>query len=84
MKRTIAIVIALALLVTFAVVAAQPNAYQVTGIVKSVAPDMISVDKGKENFQIARNAGTKVTGNLKVGAKVTVEYRMTATSVAVK
>ena len=84
MKRTIAIVIALALLATFAVIAAQPNAYQVTGIVKAVTPSMISVDKGKENFQIARDAGTKVTGNLKVGAKVTVEYRMTATSVAVK
>jgi uncharacterized protein YxeA len=84
MKRTITILLALALLVTFAVVAAQPNKYQVTGIVKSVTADMISVDKGKENFQIARDAGTKVTGTLKAGSKVTVEYRMTATSVVVK
>jgi uncharacterized protein (UPF0548 family) len=84
MKRTITILLAIALLATFAVVAAQPNKYQVTGIVKSVTADMISVDKGKENFQIARDAGTKVTGNLKAGSKVTVEYRMTATSVVVK
>ncbi len=84
MKRTITLLVVLALLVTFAVVAAQPNTYQVTGIVKSATADMIVVDKGKENFQIARNAGTKVTGTLKAGAKVTIEYRMTAASVVVK
>jgi hypothetical protein len=84
MKRTITLLIVLALLVTFAVVAAQPKTYQVTGIVKSATADMIVVDKGKENFQIARDAGTKVTGTLKAGAKVTIEYRMTAASVVVK
>ena len=46
--------------------------------------DAITVQKGQERWEIARTAGTKVTGDLKVGAKVTVEYRMTATSVEVK
>jgi len=33
---------------------------------------------------IARTADTKVTGDLKVGEKVTVEYSMTATTIEVK
>lgn len=45
---------------------------------------MIAVQKGKDRWEIARHASTKVTGNLKVGSKVTIEYRMTATSVEVK
>jgi hypothetical protein len=42
------------------------------------------VKKGNDRWEIGRDASTKVTGDLKVGAKVTVEYRMTATSVEVK
>jgi hypothetical protein len=44
------------------------------------------IEKGakKERFEIMRNADTKVTGDLKVGAKVTVQYTMTATAVEVK
>jgi hypothetical protein len=45
---------------------------------------MITVQKGQERWEIARTADTKVTGDLKVGAKVTIEYRMTAASVEVK
>ncbi|MEA2164990.1 MAG: hypothetical protein QOK37_3117 [Thermoanaerobaculia bacterium] len=84
MKRTTVVLIAAILLLTIALVAAQPKTYQVTGIVKSVTADMITVDKSGEMFQIAKNAGTKVTGDLKAGVKVTVEYRMTAASVEVK
>ncbi len=58
--------------------------YQVTGPVLAVTADMIAVQKGNDRWEIARDAGTKVTGDLKVGAKVTIEYRMTATSVEVK
>jgi hypothetical protein len=64
--------------------AALPNTYQVTGPVVEVRDDIIVVTKGKEKFEIARTADTKVTGELKVGGKVTVEYRMTATKVEVK
>ena len=64
--------------------ARQPKTYQVTGDVLEVADDLIVVQKGKEKFEIARTADTKVTGELKAGAKATVEYRMTATAAEVK
>ncbi len=58
--------------------------YQVTGPVLEVKDDMIAVQKGKDRWEIGRDAGTKVTGDLKPGAKVTIQYRMTATEVEVK
>jgi hypothetical protein len=58
--------------------------YQVTGPVLQVTDDMIAVQKGKDRWEIARGPDTKVTGDLKVGAKVTIEYKMTATKVDVK
>ncbi len=64
--------------------AAAPKTYQVTGPVLEVTGDMIVVKKGNDRWEIARDAGTKVTGDLKVGAKVTVQYRMVAASVDVK
>ena len=61
-----------------------PKTYQVTGPVLELTADMIVVKKGNDRWEIARDAATKVTGDLKVGAKVTVEYRMTATAIDVK
>jgi len=58
--------------------------YQVTGPVLEVTDTMIAVKKGADRWEIARDSSTKVTGELKVGAKVTIEYRMSATSVEVK
>lgn len=58
--------------------------YQVTGPVLDVSDDMVAVQKGSDRWEIARSADTKVTGDLKKGAKVTIEYRMTATKVEVK
>jgi len=58
--------------------------YQVTGPVLAVTADTIVVQKGSEKWEIGRDGSTKVTGELKVGAKVTIEYRMTATTVTVK
>jgi len=55
--------------------------YQVTGTVLALTDDMITVEKGDEKWEINRTADTKVTGDLKVGAKVTIEYTMTATTV---
>lgn len=81
MKRIL--LLALILLVALPLFAA-PKTYQVTGPVLSVTNDMIVVQKGKDRWEIARDANTKVKGNLKVGAKVTIEYRMSATEVAVK
>ena len=63
---------------------AQAKTYQVTGPVLESTNDMIVVQKGKDRWEIARDASTRLTGDVKVGSKVTVEYRMTATSVEVK
>jgi hypothetical protein len=59
-------------------------AYQVTGPVLEVTDTKIVVQKGKEKWELARTPETKVTGDLKVGSKVTVEYSMTAKSIEVK
>ena len=58
--------------------------YQVTGPVLAVTADSIVVQKGSEKWEIGRDSNTNVTGDLKVGAKVTIEYRMTAATVTVK
>ena len=58
--------------------------YQVTGPVTEVTDTKIVVMKGTEKFEVARVADTKVTGDLKVGAKVTIKYVMTAATVDVK
>ena len=60
------------------------KSYQVTGPVLEVSDSMIVVTKGKERFEIDRDASTKVTGDLKVGDKVTIMYTMTAKEVEVK
>lgn len=59
-------------------------AYQVTGPVLEVTDKKIVVEKGKEKWEIARDKDTKVTGELKKGSKVTVQYEMTATSIESK
>jgi hypothetical protein len=64
--------------------AAQPKTYQVTGPVLELTSDMIVVKKGSDRWEIARDASTKITGDLKVGATVTIQYRMTAATVDVK
>jgi hypothetical protein len=85
MKKAVLPILCLALALTLAVPAvAAVRTYQVTGPVLEVTDDHITVQKGTERWEIARDASTKVTGDLKVGAKVTVEYRMTATSTEVK
>jgi hypothetical protein len=58
--------------------------YQVTGPVLEMNDTMIAVQKGKDRWEIARDGSTKVNGDLKVGAKVTITYTMTATDVEVK
>lgn len=77
-------VVVAALLLASAGLAATAKTYQVTGPVLEVSDTMIAVQKGKDRWEITRDASTKVTGDLKVGAKVTIEYRMTATAVDVK
>ena len=58
--------------------------YEVTGPVLEVNDSMIVVQKGKDRWEINRDANTKVTGDVKVGEKVHVTYTMSATDVEVK
>jgi hypothetical protein len=55
--------------------------YQVTGPVVDVKDDMITVKKGSDNWEIARDKDTKTTGEIKKGDKVMIKYKMTATSI---
>ena len=60
------------------------NKYQVTGPIIEITDAKIVVLKGKDKWELARNADTKVTGELKVGAKVTIQYAMTAQTIEAK
>lgn len=60
------------------------KSYQVTGPVVDVTSDTITVQKGKEKWEIARAADTQASGEIKKGDKVTVHYKMTATKIEVK
>ncbi len=78
MKRLTAVIAVLML------VAPCAYAYQVTGPVLEVTDSKIVVEKDKEKWEIARDKDTKVMGDLKKGSKVTIQYRMTATSIESK
>lgn len=67
-----------------ALAAAPAFAYQVTGPVLDVTDSKIVVEKGKEKWEIERTKDTKVTGDLKKGSRVTIEYRMVGEKVEVK
>lgn len=58
-------------------------AYQVTGPVLEVTDTKIVVQKGKEKWELKKDAMTKAA-DIKVGDKVTAEYTMTATVVTSK
>jgi hypothetical protein len=83
MKRLVVLLALLGVTITTLALGAVKT-YQVTGPVLAVTTDSIVVQKGSEKWEIGRDAGTKVTGELQVGSKVTIEYRMTATTVTVK
>jgi hypothetical protein len=76
--------LAAGLLISALASAATAKTYQVTGPVLEINNDMIVVQKGKDRWEIARDGSTKVPADLKVGDKVTIEYRMHATAVEVK
>ena len=82
MKRMLGILVT-ALFLSAASLAVAKD-YQVTGPVVDVKDDLIVVKKGSDNWELARDKDTKVNGDLKKGSRVTIQYRMTATSVDVK
>ncbi len=78
MKRSIAVFAAMMLVGTSA------YAYQVTGPVLEVTDTKIIVEKDKEKWEVARDKDTKGDKNIKKGDRVTIQYRMTATSIESK
>jgi hypothetical protein len=74
----------IALLAATAAFAGPTKTYQVTGPVLEVKEDMVVVQKGKEKWEVAKDKDTKVTGDLKVGSKVTVSYTMKAATIDAK
>lgn len=84
MKKGLVVLVGLMLVATIAL-AAGPKTYQVTGPILEIKGDVLVVEKGgNEKWEIARDAVTKVNGDLKVGTKVTIEYTMTAKKIEVK
>jgi hypothetical protein len=63
---------------------ADDHNYQVTGQVLAVTDTSITVKKGGSPWTVSRDASTQVTGDLKVGAKVTIKYHMVADTVTAK
>lgn len=79
-----AALVGIALLAASTSMAAGAKSYQVTGPVLEVRPDAVVVQKGKEKWEIAKDKDTKITGDLKVGSKVTIMYTMKAVSIDAK
>ena len=84
MKAAVSLLAAASLALSSTAFAAGGTTYQVTGPVLEVTDSMIAVQEGKDRWEISRDASTKVTGDLKVGEKVTITYTMAATEVEVK
>jgi opacity protein-like surface antigen len=84
MKRfTLAVLVAAAVMLV-ASAAFAGKTYQFTGKVLEIKDNVIVVDKNGEKFEMAKDATTKVKGDLKVGAKVTVKYESRAAEIEVK
>ena len=66
------------------VCAQSAKTYQVTGPVLELNDKVIVVQKGSERWELARDEKTRIDGDMKVGGKVTIHYRMLATSVEAK
>jgi hypothetical protein len=86
MKTAFSLLAVASLALSSATFAADVKDYQVTGPIAELNDTMIVIEKGakKERFEIARDANTKASGEMKVGDKVTVHYTMTATNIEVK
>ena len=64
-----------------ALFAAGGKTYQVTGTVVEVTPSMIALQKGAERMEFGIDPTTKLSGEVKVGEKITITYAMSAMKV---
>ena len=82
MKMALSLVAAANLILSGITFAAGAKNYQVTGTVVAATGSMVTVEKVSEKFEIDIDpATTKGSAELKVGAKVTVTYVMSASKV---
>ncbi len=84
MKNSFVLAVSFALFGLVAPVRAATSTYQVTGPVLEVTEVKIVIQKDTEKWEIARSADTKITGEIKVGSKITVQYTMAATAITAK
>jgi hypothetical protein len=82
MKKII-LILTVAAAFSLNVMADDAKSYQVTGPVIEVNASYIVVQKGDQKWQIAMDSSTK-GDKPKVGDKVTVYYKMTATEIETK
>lgn len=73
MKRLLTLAAAISL-VTAAVTMAADQKFRADGTIQRMSSDMVLVRTKVADIEIARNAQTKVTGELRRGAAVTVFY----------
>jgi hypothetical protein len=79
--KVIFLLAAASLALSSAVFAAGAKTYEVTGTILETTPTKIVVQKGAERWEIDLDPQTKLRGELKVGAKVTITYTMSAAKV---
>jgi len=83
MRKIAAVLLVLVSILTitaYAAAYAAAKSYQFTGVVKTVQGDTFTVQKSaSQTWEFSKDASTK--GTVKVGDKVTVQYRMVATEI---
>ena len=79
--KVIFLLAAASLALSSAALAADAKTYEVTGTVLETTPTKIVIQKGAERWEIDLDPQTKVRGELKVGAKVTITYTMSAAKI---
>jgi hypothetical protein len=79
--KIISVMMAFSLALSGAARAAGAKTYQITGTVVEMTGSKITVQKGTEKWEIDLDPTIKATGDVKVGATVTVTYVMSATRV---
>ena len=80
-NRAFSLLAAASLALSGATFAAGAKTYQVTGTVIEMTGSKITVQKGTEKWEIDLDPTMKATGDVKVGATVTITYVMSATKV---
>ena len=71
------------LLVSVSALAAT-RAVVISGPITDIREDMIVIQKGKQQWEIARGPSTKVRGELRKGALVTIEVYLSAGTIDVR